>query len=709
MITNKHLFSLAVITVFTCYSHFTMAQEENIESANESRVEDTSAKDNEKNDAETIIITARKRKENLQEVPEAVTVLSGSLIENAGIDTLQGIADIAPNFHLNDSFSKATIRLSVRGIGTPQAGEAPVSFVVDGATVPDINFINQGLFEVENIQLLRGPQGSLYGQGAIAGAVIITSKTPTDEQSGYFGIQTESGNDVLLKGALSGPISDDLFYRVGFTHNDRDGQIKNVENEKLDFVNDAINFRANLKYYLSEDIEFNYTGKIVEGDYGYGIQYRIPEAELNNEESYLVAQSNYPGLERQDVTAHSLQVDWDTGFADLILISNYSSFEDIFWLEQDARPAATSIQIPYNKTEGTSHEIRMSSYDEEEFHWIIGVSYRDRTNEYRYGRVPDPGDDSRPDFPVGNPNQRDYAITDSTDLGIYFFGSYDLTEELEITAAVRYDESKRAQVYDYKQPVPIVGNREVDFSEVQPKFGLSYQINNDDLIYFSYARGYRSGGLNNPAYALQPNGYEAELTDSYEIGAKTGWYDGRILLNAAVFYMDVENYQFTEYATTIGNTNLFDVPIKGMEVELLGRPIDNLTLSVGYGYTDTVVKQFGLEPGSKDGNEVPFVPEYTFNASATHTYELGEGSSLTSFITYRKNAETYHRSDNRNSIDSQSYLDIKFTYNYENWSIAAYANNALDYRSAVHFFSTAEPVVTPNSPRSYGISLGYKF
>nr|WP_240946266.1 TonB-dependent receptor [Pseudomaricurvus alkylphenolicus] len=658
---------------------------------------------------EEITVTARKRDESLQEVPESVTVLSESLISDAGIDNLQGIADLAPNIHLNDSFSKATVRLNVRGIGTPQFGEAPVSFVVDGATVPDINFINQGIFDVESIQLLRGPQGALYGQGALVGAIIIQSKTPSNDLSGNFEVKYESGSDKTINAAMSGAIIDDvLLYRIGATYNDREGQIKNVEGEHVDFVDGSYGVRGALTWMPNDAIDMTFTAKIADGDYGYGIQYRIPEAELNDSDSYEVAQSNYPGLERQESEEFTFQLNWDFGFASLTAVTNYSDIDDILWLEQDARPTASQIQIPWNRTEGFSQEVRLTSADDQRFRWIVGGAYRDRTNTYLYGRLADPGDDSRPDWYVGHPNQRDHAVTDSTDFGVFVYGSYDLTDELELTAALRYDKTERDQKYDYELPTPVEGERSVEFSEVQPKLGLSYQMTPDTLMYASYSRGFRTGGLNNPAYGIQPNFYDEEISDSYEIGAKSTLWDNRLIVNGAVYYMDIENYQFSEFATTIGNANLADTPIQGFEIEVMAKATENLTLNMAYGYTDAEVVRFGETPDPrKDGNEVPFVPRYTFNISATHSVDLDNGAELRSYVAYRRSGATYHRSDNRNKIDAQHYVDAKVSLNMENWSIAAYVDNVMDYRSAIHFFSTSEPVVTPNQPRSYGISVRY--
>ena len=138
---------------------------------------------------EEILVTARRRAENLQEIPESVSVLNSEILENARVDNLKDVTGLVPNlslYHGEQSFRAGVIQLVVRGVTTPQNGEAPMSFVVDGVTIPEIDFINQDLFDIESIQVLRGPQGALYGRGALGGAVLINTKQPTNEFSGFL-------------------------------------------------------------------------------------------------------------------------------------------------------------------------------------------------------------------------------------------------------------------------------------------------------------------------------------------------------------------------------------------------------------------------------------------------------------------------------------------------------------------------------------------
>ena len=397
------------------------------------------------------------------------------------------------------------------------------------------------------------------------------------------------------------------------------------------------------------------------------------------------------------------------------------------------------IQIALNETDGFSQEIRIASPDDQALRWIIGGAYRNRTNAYLFGggsspnKIFDDGFDSRPDIngllaqdrlnSTGNLQLdieqdilfvRDNAVTDSTDFGVFAFGSYDLSDSLELTAALRYDETKREQTFIYATAGGSQGTREAKFSEVQPKLGVSWQANDDILAYANYSRGFRTGGLNNPGYTLSPNQYDEEISDSFEIGSKTTWYDGRLIVNGAVFMLDVEGYQFSEFASTIGNTNIAEADIKGFELEMQARPTENLTINMGYGYTDAKQVRFTADPLDRpnlDNKLIPFVPPYTFNFGIAHDKKLGRDLDLRTFVSYRRSGRTYHRADNDGSINTQEYWDARVSLSSERWTVSAFVDNVFDVRSPVHFFlsGTVNPKATPNQPRSVGVSAKYFF
>ena len=179
---------------------------------------------------ERISITARGRTETLQNVPDSVTAFSADMIENQRITSFRDVADMTPNLSQLDNFRPGLARITIRGLITPQVGDAPLAFVVDGVTAPDLEFINQDLVDIERIEVMRGAQGALYGKGAVGGAVIVTTKKPTEDIEGSVKGSIGNGNTYKLSGVVSGSLneSDNAFFRVGGYTKNTDGLIDNV-------------------------------------------------------------------------------------------------------------------------------------------------------------------------------------------------------------------------------------------------------------------------------------------------------------------------------------------------------------------------------------------------------------------------------------------------------------------------------------------------
>lgn len=663
---------------------------------------------------EEILVTARKRDENLQEVPESITVLTESIIRDNNVRNLQTLTDIVPNVTLHDSFRKGVIDLVVRGIGTPQFGEAPISFVVDGATVPDTDFINQGIFDVDNIQILRGPQGALYGRGALAGAILINTKQPTNDFSGNLQAGWQRGDDFTLSGAVSGPIvADKVLFRLGGYFNDRDGIIKNADGDLVDYVDGDYAVRGMLKFIPSDNLEIKITAKTADGDYGQSTQSPIAASDLNDNDAYKTVNTNYIGINEREINEYSAAVDWNLGFASLVSVTSWSDVDDILYADGDFAAVALFTQVIANQKEGLTQELRLVSPDDKAFRWIVGAFYQEREWNYQFEFLADPGDDSKPFFNQSNPSGFDID-SNSDSIGFFVSTGWDITEALEVTAALRYDKDER----DYINYVVETERRDAEFSQLQPKVSLAYQLTDDVLAYASYSSGFRTGGFNSSIYSFQPFGYDEQVSDSYELGIKSSWLDNRLMLNGALFTTDAENYQLTRFdpvSFTIGNQTLEDVSIQGLELELQAQPVENLVLSAAYGYTDSEIDSFDGTGGAEDmlfsGNKVPFNPRHSFNASARYTMALRDGYDLISYVSYRQLGRTFWEPDNLHMSETHNFVNVRLTLEAQHFSVAAFANNVFDERQAESLFSNGPGaiVVTPNTPRSYGVEVRYEF
>ena len=602
---------------------------------------------------EEVVVTARRRAENLQEIPESVTVLNSEQIEIAGINNLRDLTALVPNVSMFTGelgFRAGVVQLVVRGITTPQNGEPPLSFVVDGVTVPEIDFINQDLFDVESVQILRGPQGALYGRGALGGAVLITTKQPTNEVDGFIQAGTEQGGDYRISGGVSGPVVEDkLFFRLSGLYHDRDGLINNrTLHRDVDFKETKM-LKGGLKFLPSEMLQLDWNFNYMDSELGGGAYGLVDKSDLNSNFEDQVS-ANILGFDVRDIFETSFKLEWDFGAAKLTSVSAYAEIDDDILSDGDFTEAVLWAQRNASFIESFTQEIRITSSDEQRLRWNSGVFYQDRAKEFEFDFADDVGrtsGDYSERFDVTF-EQKDH--TDSEALGIFAGLNYDMTERLELTAALRYDYDKRK----FEDPRNPSTRRSTSTDELQPKVSLAYDWSENLLVYLLYSHGYRSGGFNEIGFLTgefdaPPGNYSAESSDSIEGGFKSTLLDGRMTLNLAAFYTKLENGQYQAFDVntfTIGILTIDEAEILGLDLEVSANPFEELDLSFGLGVSDTDIDDFD-GTGINNGNRIPYVPEYTVNASAQYTWTHSSWSII-SRLDYNRTGKLSF--DNANSL-----------------------------------------------------------
>ena len=669
---------------------------------------------------EEVVVTARRRAEDLQAVPESVTVIQSKLIEDATVRNLRELSGLVPSMNVywgEQSFRAGVIQLVVRGIGTPQTGEAPVSFVVDGVTAPENDFINQELFDIESVQVMRGPQGALYGRGALGGAILITTKQPAGEFSGFAKAGFEEGDEYRIQAGISGPVSNDnLFFKLSGSFTDREGLIENVTlNEPLDFKESKI-LRGGMKYVASDTLQIDWNFNYLDSELGGGIFGILPIEQFNtNFGKYL--DSNVLGRNERDIFETSLKIEWGIGKNQFTSISALADVDDELVSDADFSALADTAQRNATAVKSFTQELRLMSPDEERLRWILGAFYQDRAKEFEFDFALDDRGRSNADGSFADRftvdfEQRDH--TDSTAVGLFAQLSYDVTDRLEATGALRYDEDRR----EFQDPRNTLTKTKVSFNELQPKVSLAYSAANDLLGYVTYSHGFRSGGFNEIGFLTgdfdaPPSVYQPETSDSIELGVKSTVFGGNATLNAAVFYTDLENNQFTAFdleTFTLGILSIDQAEIKGFESEMVAGPTDGLNISLGVSVIDTKIVNFD-GTGINDGNDIPFVPDYSVNLGAQYTTTVGDNVVLSGRVDYNKLGEFAFAQDNVVRAKSTATINLRVGVEFQNWSIAGYLKNATDERVAADYFDVEPGLVAraPNAPRALGIDVRLSF
>ena len=666
---------------------------------------------------EEIVVTARKRAENLQEIPEAVTVLNSERLEAAGITNLRELTGLVPNVSMYTGelgFRAGVVQLVVRGITTPQNGEPPLSFVVDGVTVPEIDFINQDLFDIESIQVLRGPQGALYGRGALGGAVLITTKQPTNDVSGFIKAGYEQGSDYRVTGSVSGPIiQDKLFFRLSGSYHDRDGLINNrTVHDDVDFK-ESKRLKGSLKYLVSDEIQIDWNFNYLDSELGGGAYGVVPNASLNSDFEDQVS-ANILGVNVRDIFETSVKLEWDFGPVTLTSVSAYAEIDDDIFSDGDFTEDVLWAQRNANFIDSFTQELRFTSEDDQKLRWNIGAFYQDRSKEFEFDFADDAGRTSG-SFPQRFDvtfEQRDH--TDSTAVGVFAHFSYDITEQLELTGALRYDYDSR----DFEDPRKSVTRTSTSTDEFQPKVSLSYDWSEDLLVYLLYSHGYRSGGFNEIGFLTgvfdgPPGTYLAQSSDSIEGGFKATLLDGRMTLNLAAFHTELENGQYQSFdinSFTIGVLTIDEAEVTGLDLEVSASLFDGLDLSFGLGVSDTNITDFD-GTGLNDGNRIPYVPEYTINVSAQYTWTYRDGLEVISRLDYNRSGNLSFDNTNLLNADTSDNVNLRLGLKTASWSLAAYAKNVTDERTPAEAFdfSATEAGRGVNLPRAFGVEVRYDY
>ncbi|WP_259395422.1 TonB-dependent receptor [Shewanella sp. SR44-4] len=675
---------------------------------------------------ERISITARGRTETLQNVPDSVTAFSADMIENQRITSFRDVADMTPNLSQLDNFRPGLARITIRGLITPQVGDAPLAFVVDGVTAPDLEFINQDLVDIERIEVMRGAQGALYGKGAVGGAVIVTTKKPTEDIEGSVKGSIGNGNTYKLSGVVSGSLneSDNAFFRVGGYTKNTDGLIDNVFlNDQADYLSEKSVF-AQLEFDLFEETSLNLRGRYTTSDAGFAYYQNVSEDTI--EDFNLPTSNNIYNNDQRDVYELSAKLSQDYDLGTFDFITAYSNSTNEHFYDGDYSADATFIdedgffRAPF-ATEGLfdvesfTLESRFTSRSDQALRWAVSAFYQDKKRDNTINFFDDfAGDtpESRSDF---TNDSIYFVIADKNTSNAWALAgqtNYDVTDKLELTTALRFDKDKRES---YDPNAPDATFAEQTFSQWQPKATLAYQMTEDLLMFAGYSKGFRSGGFNEPAEGIDRN-FKKEVSDSYEAGFKTSLFDNHLTLNGAAFWIDQTDAQITQFNVdtfTLENLSIDNVVTKGLELEADLALMEDLDVRFSVGIIDSEIKEFARQP-SLEGKPQFFVSDYNYGLSVNHSYELNGNWTLMSRADIQvvgPQSFSIDIPDIRSSASTT--LNLGLGVKSQDWTVQVYVNNATDERTIEDLFLFGDGVTDlarqPNKPRSFGIEAIYNF
>ncbi|HUG02827.1 MAG TPA: TonB-dependent receptor [Steroidobacteraceae bacterium] len=705
-----------------------------------------------------IIVTARKREENLQDVGVSISALSAEELANRFDVDLQTLANAAPNVVIDDiqQGPGSPAAISIRGVGTTDVEknfDPAAGVVVDGVFVG----VNSGAMlkalDLQSVEILRGPQGTLFGRNSIAGVINVTRGRPDYE--GFGGaVRAGAGNngDLQLDGYLNVPVGDNFAFRIGGAMRENDGWFRNATLDKdvgateFSSVSPSFSFRPtdNFEIYYRfdknwQDQDANTVLNLAQPDQAFCFFYNQCAQGLDVPQSgdrYVVLQDgDDPYQSYFDSELHLANIRWSLNDNDTIeyVFGDFSTDEKVYqdWdgtsltLYHTDRPAVWEQQ---------SHELRLT-HTGERFTYTAGLylwdsNYRIDLTSY-IGFV-----DLLFGFPPGTVFTVEQTVIQNTDSKAAFFeGDYKFNDAWTLTLGGRYTEDKKdSGVIDPLMPeLAIEGSPDNPFkeswSEFTPKAGLRYRISDAAMVYGLYSKGFRAGGFSGRpgTYEAASIAYDPETVDNYELGWKSEWLDGRLRLNSSVFFMKYDDKQEEQSVPTSQGTgqqtvvvNAASAEIMGLEVDFAAMFTDSFMLSGNLGLLEAEYKEL-VDPitqtdlSSLDLRRAPPVtatlsPSYTFPA-------LGGEFTLQADWRYVGKQELTFLNSPQSHNPAHDVLDASINFRIRNTTISLWGLNLTDDDSWSQAYDVGTSVTFPGlwtytatrPPMTYGVRLVHTF
>lgn len=697
---------------------------------------------------EEVIVTAQKRSESVQDIPLALTAMSADMLDERGITDIASLVSSVPGMHFGQAGSNT--RITIRGIGTEQTtvtGDPGVAFHIDGVYQSRSSAGNALFYDLQRVEVLRGPQGTLYGRNATGGSVNLISKEPVNEREGDIELQLGNYEQKRLRGVFNTPLIDDkLLMRISAQGEMRDGYYENLTPGADDIQDvEGMDIRAQFSYLATDSFDarviYNYAtskgagfGRKALGDYP--IDSSLPadgfynNATPNPSDPWKIYYSDVADRdnERQGLT---LLMDWDLNWASVKSITAWQ--DNVIDHVRDFDYSNADIMNENSMQDSTqfSQELHISSTGSGPLEWIAGLYWLSEETDVDYW-LNDEGEGLStilPTIDVGLANPVYFGNRSTTEVdsfGAFSQASYDINDTLKLTGGLRYSkDEKTSEVFrkGFASPTSQEFEKEGDWDDVTWKIGMDWFLAEENMIYGSVSTGFKSGGFLQQAIA-EP--YEPEEITAWEIGSKNRFMDNRLQANIAAYFYDYTDMQLSTIRDLQRETtNAGESEIKGIEVELVGRPTAALELGATVAYTDAEFTDYiDRDPQNPDagvqdlsGNRLPRAPEYTFNLSAAYSWDFEPGS-LTASMVYYWSDEVYFSAFNRDDTFQDSYhrTDARLAFFSADgrWDVALAAKNLEDdeVASQVELSSPqlgGVDVAQWQAPRTYTISVGYHF
>ncbi|PCI55207.1 MAG: hypothetical protein COB45_06850 [Gammaproteobacteria bacterium] len=747
---------------------------------------------------EKIVVTAQKREQYSQSTPLTIDVLSGDQIEKSRIESVQNIANLTPGLSL-DAFPSSQPRPFIRGVGsadTGAGGDQSTAVYVDNIYMSRPAFLSFDYFDLQRIEILKGPQGTLWGKNVVGGLIhVITNKADR-----YFDakLQATVGSDGILNtnGMVNIPlIEDKLFSRFVISASQNDGFAENINTSNQLMSEDRLSGRAHFLLKATDDLDLGLSFNVVNEDNG-GSARNLYDSDITGlstdpDNDNRITSGEIDGFEKRDIFSVTATAKWSTELVDINITANHKELDYVFNEDFDGTNlldfamSGNSVGDPLQlqrggdeETETNSLEIRISGNSENDLFWQVGGYYEKSdinqnavtglfsglcavdgiltsvgaipSGAYAaglpaliaqgfgfpaayaaaYGAGVASGCDSSDTLATPAAKQSFHQIAINESYAIFGELSYPLSDIYTLTAGGRYSVDEKDFSVDsldsfmglqlaakgtpngYEQV-----NAIDDWDAFTWKLTLDAQFEPDLFGYATVSTGYKAGGFQDGALTAEEavESFDPEHIINFELGLKSELLDGSMRLNSSIFFMIQEDLQVRQVEGTVVFTkNAGEAEIKGLELEVMVLPIDELSLGLKYTYLDAIFTDFIDGENDYSGNRLSRTPEHSFVLNIAYDIEnpFNNNGLLSLESDYAWNDDRFEDNSNESPeiIKAYGLLDARILYELDNWQLSIWAKNITDEEFETHYVKFGNSShVTFGQPRTIGVTANWRF
>ncbi|MFT5572355.1 MAG: iron complex outermembrane receptor protein [Cryomorphaceae bacterium] len=714
---------------------------------------------------EEIVVTANKRSESIQSVSASISAIGGEMLDRAGIEDITRLEHLVPGLRVGQSGNEG--RLAMRGTRTNNVGpdaEQVVGIFQDGVYVATTTQALGAYVDLERIEVLRGPQGTLYGRNTFGGTINVISKEPDfDEFSGRVKATFGDFNKKKIEAALNMPLSDTFAVRVAAMKDEHDGYIENTfvdgPSDDLD-SNDATYYRVTAKWQPTDSFSalvrysdysrdantsaiwgYQQLGGFANNDgvYALGHPYLPDNSFLPTDQGPHTVSRNFPSDSRVDDSSTSLVLEYDMDFATAKLLYNETEFEGYHLSDFDYSNGGVTLETAgdyaflgrNNSQESESIEAQIVSNGDTSLQWMVGLYKYEQTADW--GWVSKLGGEIIP-YGYGH---NDFSTESEA---IFANATYSVNDSFRVLAGIRDNKDTKG-----------IGDQLNEWTDTLWKVGAEYDVSDDAMTYFTASTGFRAGGFNSSGVAAAILGstgrniesYDPEQVTAYEIGYKSTLQGGDLIVNVAAFYNDYTDMQAQSFFTIPGEATVSEytenggeVEAKGVEVEVKWVPADNWYVAGSVAYLDAEFGNYDIASlnglgtlGGRQGGGVlslegwapALSPDVTIGGQVSYDFSLGDKGMLTPMLQFTYTSDYYSSDINLapTQQDAHTKSDFRLIWDHPEagFQLEAFILNIEDeavLNRTVPFNPSANSSVTSiqasfSRPRTWGVSARYEF